>query len=81
MSSSHRGSRPTSPRYRFRRSRVCKARGDQVQHGEHPTQSRRATDELDLVEAVLDERLKLLGSSEVAVKRKTSVATNDCDVC
>jgi len=39
-----------------------------------------AADELDLVEAVLDERLKLLGSSEVAVKRKTSVATNNCDM-
>jgi RNase P/RNase MRP subunit p29 len=40
-----------------------------------------AFDELDLVEAVVDERLKLLRSSKVAVERKTGVATNDCDVC
>ena len=39
-----------------------------------------ATDELDLVEAIVDEGLKLLRSSEVAVERKTGVATNDCDV-
>ena len=40
-----------------------------------------AANELDLVEAVLDERLKLLGSGEVAVERKTSVAANNCDMC
>jgi len=40
-----------------------------------------AADELDLVEAVVDERLKLLRSSEVAVERKTGVATNNYDVC
>ena len=39
-----------------------------------------AADELDLVEAVVDERLKLFGSGEIAVKRETGVATNDCDV-
>ncbi len=40
-----------------------------------------ALDELDLVKAVVDERLELLWSSEVAVERKTGVATDDCDVC
>jgi hypothetical protein len=40
-----------------------------------------AADELDLVEAVVDERLKFLRSSEVAVKRKTGVATNDYGMC
>jgi hypothetical protein len=40
-----------------------------------------ATDELDLVETVVDEGLKFLRSSEVAVERKTGVATNDCATC
>jgi hypothetical protein len=35
-------------------------------------------DELDLVEAVLDERLKFCRGSEVAVECKTSVTSNDC---
>jgi len=39
------------------------------------------TDELDFVEAVVDERLELLRSGEVAVERKAGVATNDCNLC
>lgn len=44
-----------------------------------PLRVGRTLNELDLVEAVLDPRLKLFRSGEVTVKCKTCVASNDCD--
>ena len=46
-----------------------------------PLRVGRALNELNLVKAVVDKRLEFFRRSEVAVERKTSVASNNCAMC